>query len=169
MSEIRRFSVVQFESGQLASFGPDRGGPFCYYVDLLWYQRQYWMSMVVNAVLVVAACGILATLLVYEKAARGPVQVPIGAAEKMGLLHEMEAIKKSRDDYKALALNYKAQINVLNSRVDGHVSQLAALQARGKELDRPNKEQAQRMSTHQGVVLEAKRVLGVPNVQIVER
>jgi len=47
------------------------------------------------------------------------------------------------------------------------VSQLEALQARGQEIDRLNKEQAQRMSTHQGVVMEAKRVLGV-NVQVIE-
>jgi len=66
-----------------------------------------------------------------------------------------------------MALNYKAQIKALNAREDGRVAQLVALQARGQELDRINKEQAQRMSTHQGVVLEAKRVLGV-NVKVIE-
>jgi len=126
------------------------------------------MALIINIV-VVLACGVLAALLVHEKAARSPVEVPIGAAEKMGLLNEMDAMKKSRDDYKTMALNYKAQIKVLNAKVDGHFSQLEALQARGQELDRLNKEQATRMSTNQGVVLEAKRILGVSHVNIVER
>lgn len=167
MREIQRY-IITTSPGGLCMAEPSDAGSWCSYSHVEFYKRQYWMAVFINIV-VVLACAVLAALLVTEKAARSPVEVPIGAGEKMGLLHEMEAMKKSRDDYKALALNYKAQINVLNSRVDGHVSQLAALQARGKELDRPNKEQAQRMSTHQGVVLEAKRVLGVPNVQIVER
>lgn len=118
-------------------------------------------------IVVVLVCCILAVLLVQEKAARSPVEVPVGAAEKMGLLHEMQAMQKSRDDYKAMALHYKAQVKMLNAKVDGHVSQLEALQARGQELSQLNKEQAVRMSTHQGVVLEAKRILGV-NMKVVE-
>lgn len=165
MSEIQRYGVQR--SGV---FTYQTDGLYCHYTDLLWYQRQYWMSLIIN-VIVVLVCGVLAALLVQEKAARGPVEVPIGAAEKMGLLHEMEVMKKSRDDYKALALNYKAQIKALTVKVDGHVAQLEALQARRQELDRLNKEQAQRMSTTQGVVLEAKRVLGplgVQHVRVVE-
>ena len=82
-------------------------------------------------------------------------------------MRDVQAMQRARDDYKALALNYKAQIKALTAKADGHVAQLEALQARGQEIDRLNKEQAQRMSTHQEVVLEAKRVLGV-QVKVVE-
>lgn len=161
MSEIQRYQITERHLFEQAA-----DGPFCLYLDARWYQRQYWMSLVINIVAVLV-CGILAALLVHEKAARSPVEVPVGAAEKLGLLSDIEAMKKSRDDYKALALNYKAQIKSLTTKIDGHVAQLDALQARGKELDTLNREQAQRMSTNQGVVLEAKRVLGV-NVKVVE-
>lgn len=169
MSEIERYEperVIEVGTHAVTAMSPHERGAWVRYADLLWYQRQYWMSLIINVV-VVLVCGVLAALLVQEKAARSPAEVPIGAGEKLGLLHEMEAMKKSRDDYKAMALNYKAQIKVLNARVDGHVDQLEALQARGLELDRLSREQAQRMSTNQGVVMEAKRVLGV-NVRMVE-
>jgi hypothetical protein len=131
------------------------------------------MALVFNIV-VVLVCALLSTLLVYEKAARGPVVVPMGAGEKASILRDVQAMQadkeraeRQRDDLIKLTSNYKAQIKVLTAKADGHVSQLEALQARGQEIDRLNKEQAQRMSTHQGVVMEAKRVLGV-NVQVIE-
>lgn len=168
MSEIQRYETIQYPAGANPAFMPSRTGEFCHYADLLWYRRQYLMALIINGV-VILACGVLAALLVTEKASRGPVQVPIGAAEKSGLIQEMQAMQKSRDDYKSMALNYKAQIKVLNAKVDGHLTQLEALQERGRELDKINKDQAVRMSTHQGVVLEAKRVLGVSHVNIVDR
>lgn len=175
MSEIQRYDGYRWQDGRIQSridLHENVNGRYALYADLLWYKDRYSLSKWFNALAMIAlvvAGGVIAALLVTEKAARGPVEVPIGAAEKSGLIQEMQAMQKSRDDYKAMALHYKAQIKVLNTKVDGHVSQLDALQARGQELDRLNKEQAARMSTHQGVVMEAKRVLGVANVQIVER
>ncbi len=168
MSEIQRYDTIQYAQGAIPAFMPSSDGQFCLYADLLWYKRQYLMALIINAV-VILACGVLAAILVTEKASRGPVEVPIGAAEKSGLIQEMQAIQKSRDDYKAMALNYKAQVKVLNAKVDGHVTQLDALQERGREPDKINKDLAAKLSTYQGVVLEVKRVLGVSNVQIVER
>lgn len=165
MIEIQRFDIRGDQWGLVER--QDGLGAFCYYDDAAWYRRQYVMTLLINVV-VILACAVLASLLVHEKAARGPVVVPMGAGEKASILRDVQAMQKSRDDYKVLALNYKAQIKMLNTKVDGHVSQLEALQARGQELSQLNKEQAQRMSTHQGVRLEAKRVLGVKHVQVVE-
>lgn len=174
MSEIQRY---EFSNGNFgfADRIASESGRYVAYTDLLtleeckcWYQRQYWMALIINIV-VALACAVLAALLVYEKSSHVPVAVPMGAGEKASLLRDVQDMQKARDDYKAMALNYKAQIKALTAKVDGHVAQLDALQARGKELDTLNREQAQRMSTNQGVVLEAKRVLGVKHVQIVER
>ena len=165
MSEIQRFDIRGESWGIVER--TDGLGAFCWYDEAAWYKRQYWMALLINVV-VILVCAVLAALLVHEKASRGPVVVPMGAGEKASILRDVQAMQKSRDDYKVLALNYKAQIKMLNTKVDGHVSQLEALQARGQELSQLNKEQAQRMSTHQGVRLEAKRVLGVKHVQVVE-
>jgi hypothetical protein len=168
MSEIQRYDTVPHLDGTEPMVSPRCDGPYCLYTDLAWYRRQYLMALIIN-VAVIIACGVLAALLVHEKAARSPVQVPIGAAEKMSLLQEMQTMQRERDDWKERSLHYKAKIKVLNAKDVGYTSQLEALQAKGQELDQLSKEQAQRMSTHQGVVLEAKRVLGVSNLQIVER
>lgn len=171
MSEMQRYGLVV--KGGISWLEPRPNGEWCYYNRLLWYQRQYWMALIINIV-VVLVCAVLAALLVHEKASHGPFAVPMGAGEKASLLMGMqdmqadkERAERQRDDLIKLTSNYKAQIKVLNAKEDGHVAQLAALQARGQELDRLNREQAQRMSTRQGLVLEAKRVLGV-NVQVVE-
>lgn len=172
MSEIQRY---EFSNGNLgfAERIAANYGRYVTYTDLLWYKRQYWMALIINIV-VVLACAVLAALLVHEKSSHGPVAVPMGAGEKASLLMGMqdmqadkEKAEKQRDDLIKLNLNYKAQIKALNAKADGHVAQLVALQARGQEMDRMNKERAQRMSTHEGLVLEAKRVLGV-NVKVVE-
>jgi hypothetical protein len=172
MSEIQRY---EFSNGNVgcADRIASESGRYVTYTDLLRYKRDYFVSLAVN-ILAILVCAVLSALLVHEKSSHRPVTVPMGAGEKAILLMGMqnmqadkEKAETQRDDYKAMALNYKAQIKALNAREDGRVAQLVALQARGQELDRINKEQAQRMSTHQGVVLEAKRVLGV-NVQVVE-
>lgn len=169
MSEIQRyeFSDGNFGFAQRIASG---NGRYVTYANLLWYQRQYYMAVA----MLVLVCALFSALLVYEKAARGPVVVPMGAGEKASILRDVQAMQadkeraeRQRDDLIKLTSNYKAQIKVLTAKADGHVSQLEALQARGQEIDRLNKEQAQRMSTHQGVVMEAKRVLGV-NVQVIE-
>lgn len=164
MREIQRY-IITTSPGGLCMAEPSDAGSWCSYSHVEFYKRQYWMAVA----MLVVACAVFSTVLIYEKASHGPVTVPMGAGEKASLLMDMQGMQKQRDDYKALALNYKAQIKALNAKADGHVAQLEALQARGQEMDRLNKEQAQRMSTHQGVALEAKRVLGVANVQIVER
>ncbi len=142
--------------------------------DLLWYRRQYLMALTIN-VAVIIACGVLAALLVHEKVARSPVQVPIGAAERADMLKEREASAKQIKDLKALKANYEAQIRYLNAAISNKQAQInivspkidAAL-AIGEHVSQLNKEQTQRMSTHQGVVLEAKRILGVNHVKIIE-
>lgn len=161
MKGIQRFEVEWYRGGPLGPVvAPQERGQFCRYTDLLWYQRQYWMALIIN-IIVVIACAVLAALLVHEKAAHSPVETQVGASEKAEHARALEAIQKERDDYKAIALNYKAQIKTLTAKVASHVEQLEALQARGQELDRLNKDAAARMSTQQGVVLEAKRILGV--------
>ncbi len=174
MREIQRY-IITTSPGGLCMAEPSDAGSWCSYSHVEFYKRQYWMAVFINIV-VVLACAVLAALLVHEKASHGPVAVPMGAGEKASLLMGMqdmqadkERAEKQRDDLIKLTSNYKAQIKALNAKEDGHVAQLAALQARGQEMDRLNKEQAQRMSTRQGFVLEAKRVLGVEHVQIVDR
>jgi predicted alpha/beta-fold hydrolase len=138
--------------------------------DLLWYRRQYLMSLIVT-IGVSLACAILAAYLVYHKHDPQLVQVPIGAGERAAMLAELQQAHKQLDDLKALTLNYKAQIKKLNAAIADHDGQLEALQARGQEISQYNKEMAQRMGTTQGVVLEAKRVLGpmgLKSIQVVE-
>ena len=172
MSEIQRY---EFSNGNVgcADRIASESGRYVTYTDLLWYKRK-WLEQIVLTTILSVFCAVVSAWMVHEKASHGPVTVPMGAGEKAILLMGMqnmqadkEKAETQRDDYKAMALNYKDQIKALNAREDGRVAQLVALQARGQELDRINKEQAQRMSTHQGVVLEAKRVLGV-NVKVIE-
>lgn len=172
MSDIQRYMITTSPSGACTA-EPTENGSWCSYIHVEFYRRQYIRGIVINIV-VVLVCALIATIMVHEKSARGPVVVPMGAGEKANLLRDVQAMQadkeraeRQRDDLIKLTSNYKAQIKALNAKADGHVSQLAALQARGQEIDRLNHEQAQRMSTHQGVVLEAKRVLGV-NVKVLE-
>ncbi len=175
MSEIQRYDTVQYEQGAIPAFMPSHDGKFCLYADLLWYRRQYLMALIINVV-VVLACGVLAAWLVHEKSARGPVQVPIGAAEKAALLAEGAAKDKVIKDLKAQKSFYEAQIRHKNAAISNKQAQIDIVSPKidsalaiSEHVSQLNREQAQRMSTHQGVVLEAKRVLGVSNVQIVER
>ena len=174
MSEIQRYGLVPRQDGLLGvNLSEDSRGNYVLYTDLLWYKRK-WFEQICLTFVTILVCAFLVAILVYEKASHGPVAVPMGAGEKASLLMGMqdmqadkERAERQRDDLIKLTSNYKAQIKALNAKEDGHVAQLVALQARGQEIDRLNGERAQRMSTHQGLVLEAKRVLGV-NVQVVE-
>ncbi len=177
MSEIQRYSLQMYgnEKKHMGLFQEAPDGELCEYADLLQYKRQARVSLVAS-ILLAAVCGLLAALLVHEKAARGPVQVPIGAAEKAALLAEGAAKDKIINDLKAQKSFHEAQIRHLNDAISNKQAQIDIVSPRidsalniGEKVSRINKEQAQRMSTHQGVVLEAKRVLGVNNVQIVER
>lgn len=164
MSEIQRYEA--WPSG--GTMQPWKNGSYVSYADLAWYRRHWFMQTILTCVLIVV-CAVLSALLVTEKASRGPVQVPIGAAERADMLKEREASAKQIKDLTALKVNYEAQIRHLNTRMSTLGQQIDIASARGAEIDKLNKEQAQRMSTNQGVVLEAKRVLGVNNVRIVER
>jgi len=116
-------------------------------------------------------CALLVAYLITHKYDPKPVQVPIGAGERAAMLAEIQAVTKQRDDLKALALNYKAQVKRLNASISDDAAKVAALEARGQEISQQNREMAQRMGTTQGVVLEAKRVLGpmgVNHVKIVD-
>ncbi len=177
MSEIQRYELIE-NCNSLGPWAPPamqyrENGKWVHYTDLLWYKRGWFRQIILNATLIIT-CAVLAALLVHEKSSHGPVAVPMGAGEKASLLKGMQTMQadkeraeRQRDDLIKLTSNYKSQIKALNAKEDGHVAQLVALQARGQEIGRLNREQAQRMSTHQGLVLEAKRVLGV-NVQVVE-
>jgi len=134
--------------------------------DHLRKQRRYRISLIINLI-VVLMCALLVAYLVTHKYDPQPVQVPIGAGERAAMLAEIQQLTKQRDDLRALALNYKAQVKRLNASISDDAAKVAALEARGQEISRQNREMAQRMGTTQGVVLEAKRVLGV-NVRIVE-
>ena len=173
MSEIQRFDIRGESWGIVER--TDGLGAFCWYEEAAWYKRGYFIA-IVTSIIVSLAFGFVCSLLVYEKASHGPVAVPMGAGEKAELLKEnsalqkeKEAIQKQRDDQIKLNANYRAQIKALNAKEGSHVAQLEALQARGREISQLNKEQAQRMSTNQGLVLEAERVLHVKNVKVVDQ
>ncbi len=165
MSEIQRFAHIW--KGDHAVVSDDQRGAYCYYTDLLWYRRQ-WVMQAWLTILMVVVCAVLAALLVQAKASRGPVQVPIGAAERADMLKEREASAKQIKDLKALKVNYEAQIRHLNARMSTTQAQIDIVSPKidsalniAEHVSQLNKEQAQRMGSHQGVVLEAKRVLGV--------
>ncbi len=175
MSEIQRYVLQPTAAGSLPWMIRTSDGAWCRYTDLAWYRRQYRIA-IVTAVLVAAVCGLLAALLVHENASRGPVQVPIGEAERADMLKEREAHAKQIKDLTAIKANYEAQIRHLDAAISNKQAQIDIVSPKinsalaiGEQVIQLNKEQSQRMSTHQGVVLEAKRVLGVANVQIVER
>jgi hypothetical protein len=165
MREIQRYIITTSAAG-LATGIPSDDGPWCSYRHVESYRRQYRIA-IVTAVLVAMVCGLLSALLVHEKASRSPVQVPIGAAEKAALLAELAVKEKIINDLKAQKSFYEAQIRHKNAAIANTQAQIDIVAVRGVEIDKLNKEQAQRMSTHQGVVLEAKRVLGV-NVKVME-
>lgn len=163
MSAIQRFEP-RIETANIQPYmNPCKCGDYCRYTDLLWYKRQYWMAVV----MLVVTCAVFSTVLLYDKAARGPVVVPTGGGEKADLREEVALKEKVIKDLKDANASYKAQIRHLNERMTNVGKKIDIVQSRGAELDRPNKEQSQRMSTHRGLVLEAKRVLGV-NVQVIE-
>lgn len=79
MSEIQRYKPMTAEG-------------FLHYTDLLWYQRQYRMALVINIV-VVLVCAVLAGYLVYHKHDPQPV-AKVSAEEtvkKAELLNDLKA------------------------------------------------------------------------------
>lgn len=170
MSEIQRYIFTS--RGGAVTVVPDDEGAWCSYWDLSWYQRQYWMALIINIVVVIV-CGVLVALLVREKAARGPV-----AVEQSVLTQEHEAhIKREQDLMKERTI-YQSEIKRLNNELALRTAKLGGVSTHidsavvaGEKVSELNKEMAAKMSTSQGVVLEAKRILGplgVQHVKVVE-
>lgn len=175
MNEIQRYGLVV--KGGTTWLEKRSDGEWCHYNHLRWCQRQYWMAVFINIV-VVLACAVLAALLVHEKASHGPVAVPMGAGEKAELLKEVHAAKVAKDqaqadlktaraDYAASQAFFANRAKELEGKIAKDIQSLESPAARVQEMDRLNHEREQRMSTRQGLVLEAKRVLGV-NVKVIE-
>ncbi len=167
MSEIQRYVLQPTAAGSLPWMIRKGDGAWCRYTDLAWYRRHWFIQTMLTCVLIVV-CSVLSALLVTEKAAKGPVQVPIGAGERADMMKEREASAKQIKDLKALKVNYESQIRHLNAAISNKQDQIDIVSPKidsalaiGEHVSQLNKEQAQRMSTQQGVVLEAKRVLGV--------
>lgn len=59
MSEIQRYGLVIRGGTTWLEARPD--GEWCYYNHLLWYQRKYMMSLIINIV-VILACAVLAAV-----------------------------------------------------------------------------------------------------------
>jgi len=168
MQDAPRYVLQPTAAGHLPWMVRGPNGEWVRCTDHLRQQRRYRISLIINLI-VVLMCALLVAYLVTHKYDPQPVQVPIGAGERAAMLAEIQAVTKQRDDLKALTLNYKAQVKRLNASISDDAAKVAALEARGQEISRQNREMAQRMGTTQGVVLEAKRVLGGSNVKIIER
>lgn len=178
MSEIQRY---EFSNGNFgfADRISSESGRYVTYTDLLWYRRLAVVSAI-WAIVISVVFWFVCSWLVYEKSSHGPVAVPMGAGEKAELLKEVHAakmakeqaqadLKKARADYVASQAFFANRAKELEGKIAKDIQSLESQTARGREIDGLKKEQAQRMSTQQGVVLEAKRVLGVEHVQIIDR
>lgn len=168
---IQRFDIGGSDWGLIER--TDGTGRYCYYSTLAWYRRQC-IQLRVLSVIVTIICAILASLLVTSKYAPEPVPVlvPMGAGEKAELLKELTTVRKERDAWKERSANYKAQIKILTAAVEQDGVKLAALQERGKELDRLNRNAALKMGTAQETIIAAKKVLGpmgISHVEIINR
>ena len=172
MSEIPRYELQRTAAGDLPWMIRKPDGEWCYYNHLRWYQRQYWMALTINIV-VAMVCGVLAALLAQEKAARGPV-----AVEQSVLSQERDVHAKREQDLMKERTIYQSEIKRLNNelalktaRLDGVATHIDSAVVAGEKVSELNKEMAAKMSTSQGVVLEAKRILGplgVRTVRVVE-
>lgn len=171
MREIQRY-IITTSPGGLCMAEPSDAGSWCSYSHVEFYKRQYWMAVFINIV-VVLACAVLAALLVQEKAARGPV-----AVEQSVLSQERDAHAKREQDLMKERTIYQSEIKRLNNELALKTERLGGLATRidsavvaGEKVSELNKEMAAKMSTSQGVVLEAKRILGplgVRTVKVVE-
>lgn len=176
MSEIQRFEFSNGNFGFTDRIASD-SGRYVTYADLLWYRRKWFEQIVLTTILAVG-CALLSTLLVYEKASHGPVVMPMGAGEKAELLQEVHAAKvakeqaqadlrKARADYAASQAFFANRAKELEGKIAKDVQSLESPQARVAKINEISQDMAKSLSTHQGVVLEAKRVLGV-KVQVME-
>lgn len=176
MSEIQRY---EFSNGNFgfADRIASESGRYVTYTDLLWYKRK-WLEQIVLTTILSVFCAVLSAWMVHEKASHGPVAVPMGAGEKAELLKEVPAAKVAKDqaqadrktaraDYAASQAFFANRAKELDGKIATDIQSLESPAARVQEMDRLNHEREQRMSTRQGLVLEAKRVLGV-NVKVIE-
>lgn len=140
--------------------------------DRLWYRRQYLMSLTINVV-VVLACGILAALLVHEKASHGPAPVTTTAQR-----HADEQIRLAETHYQA----NKAEVDKMSRNINqasGVVGEALKfndkLKAQIHELNKLT-DPAQQVDTlkvaaakmHDGQVAELAREMGFTQVRVVE-
>ena len=140
--------------------------------DRLWYQRQYWMSLIINVV-VVLACGILAALLVHEKASRGPTPVPNTiqrhANEQIELAEAQHQARKAEVD------KLRRNLDQVSGKLDGASRLNANLKAQIHELNKLT-DSAQQVDTlkvaaakmHDGQVAELAREMGFTKVRVGE-
>lgn len=169
---IQRYETIQYPDGANPAFAPSRTGPFCLYADLAWYRRQYWMALTINIV-VVLACGILAALLVHEKASHGPAQVPTTAQrhadEQIGLAEAQYQARKAEVD------KLSRNLDQVSGKLDGALKLNANLKAQIHELNKladPSKQSetlrvaAARM--HDGQVAALAREMGFTKVRVTE-
>lgn len=140
--------------------------------DLLWYRRQYWMALTINIV-VVLACGVLAALLVHEKASHGPTPVPTTAQRHAD--EQIELAEAQHHTRKAEVDKLSRNLDQVSGKLDGALRLNANLKAQIHELNKLTdpSQQAETLKVaaakmHDGQVAELAREMGFTKVRVVE-
>ena len=140
--------------------------------DILWYQRQYWMSLIINVV-VVLACGTLVALLVTWKASYGPAPVPTTAQrhadEQIGLAEAQHQARKAEVD------KLSRNLEQASGKLDGALQLNDNLKVKIQELNTLTDptQQAETLKVaaakmHDGQVAELAREMGFTKVRVVK-
>lgn len=169
MSEIQRYGLVIRGGTTWLEARPD--GEWCYYNHLLWYKRQYMMSLIIN-IAVVLVCGILAAVLVHEKASHGPAPVPTVAQrhadEQIGLAEAQYQARKVEVD------KLRRNLDQVSGKLDGALRLNANLKAKIYELNKLTNP-AQQVDTlrvaatmHDGQVAALAREMGFSKIRVME-
>lgn len=139
--------------------------------DLLWCRRQYLMSRIINIV-VVLACGVLAALLVHEKASHGPTPVPTTAQRHAD--EQIELAEAQHHTRKAEVDKLSRNLDQVSGKLDGALRLNAHLKAQINELNKLTHptEQVDILKVaaelmHDGQVAALAREMGFSKIRVV--
>lgn len=152
---------------------PCEWGGFVHYAELAWCQHQYRMSRIINIVLVVAACGILAALLVTWKASHGPTPVPTTAQRHAD--EQIELAEAQHQARKAEVDTLTRNLDQVSGKLDGALQLNDNLKVKIQELNTLT-DPAQQVDTlkvaaaqmHDGQVAALAREMGFSKIRVVE-
>lgn len=155
-----------------AKIVPKQYGDYCLYTDLLWCKRQYRMALTIMVV-VSLMCGILAAVLVKEKAFHGTA--PVTTTAQRHADEQIELAEAQHQARKAEVDKLTRNLDQVSGKLDGALRLNANLKAQIHELNKLTdpSQQAETLKVaaakmHDGQVAELAREMGFTKVRVVE-